>query len=210
MAGDRGSTTLREMILGSSGGYRAFKVLTRGDQTMAAMTAQYIRPHPGERILDVGCGYGDLAQHLTDVTYVGIDVNERYIDFARRNNDTGVEFVVGDVTELSESKYGRFDCAVLIGVLHHLSDSDATSTLEAISKMLNPGGRFVAAEPVWDPLQRTTARVLAALDRGRHVREETRYLELVSPWFAKTVTEVRHDLFWFPYTHCMITATLED
>lgn len=208
MGVDRGNKTMREMILGSSSGYRAFKVLTRGDETMRAMADQYIRPEAGERILDVGCGYGDLARCLPDVTYVGVDANEHYIEFARRNPFNGADFVVGDVTELSEERYGRFDCAVLIGVLHHLSDNDATSTLKAISGILNPQGRLVAAEPVWDPSQRTTARVLAALDRGRYVREQARYSELVSPWFAKTVSEVRHDLFWFPYTHCMISATL--
>lgn len=200
---------MREMILGSSSGYRLFKVLTRGDQTMGAMAAQYVHPRAGERILDVGCGYGDLARHLPGVTYVGVDVNERYIEFARGSNTEGAEYVVGDVTELSEGEYGKFDCAVLIGVLHHLSDSDATSTLRGISKMLTPSGRFVAAEPVWDPSQRTTARVLAALDRGRHVREQARYEQLVSPFFGTTVSEVRHDLFWFPYTHCMINSTLD-
>ena len=73
--------------------------------------------------------------------------------------------------------------------------------------MLVPPGRFVAAEPVWEPTQRTTARVLAALDRGRFVREQLRYEELLSPWFSHIECEIRHDLFWFPYTHCMITAT---
>jgi 2-polyprenyl-3-methyl-5-hydroxy-6-metoxy-1,4-benzoquinol methylase len=199
---------MREMVLGSSRGYRAFKVLTRGDRTMRAMADQYVQPTVGERILDIGCGYGDLARCLPGVTYLGIDVNEDYIEFARRQPVDGAEFVVGDVTQLSAERYGRFDCAVLIGVLHHLSDSDATSTLKAISEMLDPLGRLVAAEPVWDPSQRTTARVLAALDRGRYVREQARYIELVSPWFATTVSEVRHDLFWFPYSHCMVTATV--
>jgi 2-polyprenyl-3-methyl-5-hydroxy-6-metoxy-1,4-benzoquinol methylase len=203
-----GNRTMREAILGSASGYRAFKVLTRGDNTMRAMAAQYIRPQPGERILDVGCGYGDLARCLHDVTYVGVDMNEHYVGFAQRRPVGGAKFVVGDVTRLSAEDYGRFDCAVLIGVLHHLNDSDVTSTLKAISEMLDPLGRLVAAEPVWDPSQRTTARVLAALDRGRHVREQARYTELVSPWFATTVSEVRHDLFWFPYSHCMISATV--
>ncbi len=202
-------TTLRQLLLGSSSGYRAFKVLTRGEVTMRAIADQYIRPQPGERVLDVGCGYGDLALYLPNVTYVGVDVNERYIDFAQRNNTGEAEFVTADVTELSQEQYGRFDCATLIGVLHHMSDSDVTRTLKAVSGMLNPHGRLLAAEPVWEPSQPTTARVLAALDRGRYVREQTRYEELVSPWFAKTVSEIRHDLFWFPYTHCMISATLD-
>jgi 2-polyprenyl-3-methyl-5-hydroxy-6-metoxy-1,4-benzoquinol methylase len=175
---------------------------------MAAMATQYVKPQPGERILDVGCGYGDLSNHLQDAKYVGIDFNERYIAFANRHHGTNGEFVLGNVNDLSIKSLGRFDTAVAIGVLHHLPDSDATSMLRALSEMLVPSGRFVAAEPVWDPTQRTTARVLAALDRGRFVREESRYVELLSPWFPHVECEIRHDLFWFPYTHCMITASL--
>jgi 2-polyprenyl-3-methyl-5-hydroxy-6-metoxy-1,4-benzoquinol methylase len=199
-------STIREFILGSAAGYRAFKVITRGDRTMGLMAAQYVRPRAGERVLDVGCGYGDLSRHLPDVKYVGIDFNERYISYANRQHTASGEFVLGDVTDLSPEKLGTFDTAVAIGVLHHLSDADATDMLRSVSKMLNSPGRFIAAEPVWEPNQRTTARVLAALDRGRFVREQSRYKDLIAPWFSQVECEIRHDLFWFPYTHCMIDA----
>jgi len=200
--------TVRELILGSATGYRAFKVLTRGDQTMQRMADQYVKAKPGETVLDVGCGYGDLSSCLRDVNYIGIDSNESYIAYAKPHHDGRSEFVVGDVTEMSAGDFGTIDCAVAIGVLHHLSDAQCADMLRAVSSMLSPGGRFVAAEPAWHPEQRTTARVLAAIDRGGNVREEARYVDLLSPWFESIVTEVRHDLFWFPYTHCMITATL--
>jgi SAM-dependent methyltransferase len=200
-------TSLREHLLGSAAGYRLFKVLTRGDHTMARMASQYVRPHPGERLLDVGCGYGDLASHLPDVKYVGVDFNERYIAYAQRQQGAHGEFVVRDVSDLSVEMLGTFDVAVTIGVLHHLSDLNVTGMLSSVSKMLRPRGRFIAAEPVWEPSQRTTARVLAALDRGRYVREQSRYEELIGPWFSQVECEIRHDLFWFPYTHCMITAS---
>lgn len=205
----RSATTLRESILGTAIGYRAFKVLTRGDGTMAAMATQYVKPTSGERILDVGCGYGDLAQHLPGVEYVGVDSNKLYIDFAKRQHAARGDFLLGDVATLQVVDLGRFDAAVAIGVLHHLPDSVVSTMLRSLSKMLAPSGRFIAAEPVWDPDQRTTARVLAALDRGRFVREEQRYVDLLAPWFPKVECEIRHDLFWFPYTHCMITATVE-
>jgi 2-polyprenyl-3-methyl-5-hydroxy-6-metoxy-1,4-benzoquinol methylase len=201
-------TTLREHLLGSAAGYRLFKVATRGDRTMGRMTTQYVRPQPGERILDVGCGYGDLASHLPEVKYVGIDSNEKYIACAKRLQDAHGKFIVADVTDLSVETLGKFDVGIAIGVLHHLSDADATSMLRSVSKMLHSRGRFIAAEPVWDPGQRTTARVLAALDRGRFVREQSRYEELLSPWFSQVTCQIRHDLFWFPYTHCMMTATI--
>jgi 2-polyprenyl-3-methyl-5-hydroxy-6-metoxy-1,4-benzoquinol methylase len=203
-------STLRESILGSARGYQLFKVVTRGARTMQAMADQYIQAQPGQRLLDVGCGYGDLSDHVPNVDYVGIDLNEDYVAYARRSQRPGVRFEVASVIELRDAGLGTFDAAVTIGVLHHLSDSDVTSLLSALPVLLKPGGRYIAAEPVWDPEQQTTARVLAALDRGRFVREQERYEELISPWFAKTTSEIRHDLFWFPYTHCMITATLPE
>jgi hypothetical protein len=96
---------------------------------------------------------------------------------------------------------------VAVGLLHHLDDDDASALLKALPSVLKPGGRFVAAEPVFHPEQRATARVLAALDRGRYVRDQRSYEQLVSPWFREASTEIRHDLFWFPYSHCIIQAT---
>jgi 2-polyprenyl-3-methyl-5-hydroxy-6-metoxy-1,4-benzoquinol methylase len=176
---------------------------------MSRMVVQYVKPSPGERILDVGCGYGDLFDHLFDVDYVGIDLNNKYISYAGRHHKAGAEFMLGDISDLPTDELGRFDAVVAIGVLHHLTDSDATCMLRSVANMLNPQGRFIAAEPVWESTQRTTARVLAALDRGRYVREELRYRELLEPWFSNVECDIRHDLFWFPYTHCMIRATLE-
>jgi 2-polyprenyl-3-methyl-5-hydroxy-6-metoxy-1,4-benzoquinol methylase len=206
---NRGRTTIRELVLGTAAGFRAFKAVTGGDRAMRTLVRDYIRPVAGERIIDVGCGFGDLARHLYGVEYHGVDVNPQYIEFANRHNTVArAEFHLLDVTELGEQKYGKFDCAALLGVLHHLSDDEVSITVEAVSQMLNAGGRLIAAEAVFDPSQATTARVLAALDRGRYVRDQARYRELVSPWFTSTETELRHDLFWFPYTHCIVRAGL--
>ena len=199
--------TLREALLGSAGGWRVFKVAIRGDQVMEAIATRYVQSQFGERILDIGCGYGDLAGHVPGAEYVGIDANDRYISYARKHHVDSCRFIVGDITKISKQEFGVFDCIVALGVLHHLSDIAATETLRAVSKMLSPQGRFIAVDPVWDPRQRTIAAVLIALDRGRFVREQSGYEELVSPWFAGTVSEIRNDLIWFPYTHCILTGT---
>src|SRR3954454_1142352 len=77
----------------------------------AAMEAH--PPRPGDRVLDLGCGFGDTTQRLAalvgaDGKAVGIDVAEPFIEVARKEaQEAGVEnvgFVVGDVqvTELEE------------------------------------------------------------------------------------------------------------
>lgn len=175
---------------------------------MHRVVTDYVHPRPGLAILDVGCGYGDLVEHVPGCRYVGVDANESYISLARRLHGGTGEFVAASVTDLAGSSLGPFDVAVAVGLLHHLSDDDASALLKALPGLLQPGGRFVAAEPVFHPDQRTTARVLAALDRGRYVRDQRGYEALVSPWFKDVTSEVRHDLFWFPYSHCVVQATL--
>jgi len=42
----------------------------------------YIRPVKDEPILDVGCGYGNLASRLSHANYLGIDISSKYIEYA--------------------------------------------------------------------------------------------------------------------------------
>jgi hypothetical protein len=93
--------------------------------------------------------------------------------------------------------------------LHHVNDRDATSLLRALPDILKRiRGFFVAAEPVSDRRQRTTARVLAAPDRGRFERSQDACAQVTSSWFDTTISAIRHDMFRFPHTHCIITATV--
>ena len=199
--------TLRETLLGSAAGYRLFKVATRGESTMRRMVAEYIQLSETESILDVGCGYGDLAMYVPATRYVGVDMNARYIEHAQRHRPDHAEFMLGDLGALSDQGLGQFDCAAAIGVLHHMDDETVGRMMKTVSELVKPSGRFVCAEPAWEPDQRTTARVLAALDRGRFVRDADGYRRLIEPWFPVVSIDIRHDLFWFPYTHCMVVAS---
>src|SRR5438552_3580813 len=53
-------------------------------------------PRPGERVLDVGCGFGDTAQRIAELvgpggSVLGVDVSPRFIETARREaRDAGL------------------------------------------------------------------------------------------------------------------------
>ena len=68
---------------------------------------------PGSSVLDVGCGFGDFAGWLAsqeiEVTYVGIDINPRLIETARRRYQ-GARFEVADLQDGTFS--GTFDFVV--------------------------------------------------------------------------------------------------
>jgi ubiquinone/menaquinone biosynthesis C-methylase UbiE len=197
---------LRDRVLANQRWYHAFKQALRADTTMRTMVVDHIRPQTGDRVLDVGCGDGDIRRLLGEVDYTGVDTNENYLRVARGLEDRSTRFVSANVTDLARLGFSEFDLAIAVGLLHHLSDEESDNLLSGLSKVLRQGGRLITLDPVFTPDQRTIARVLAALDRGRHVREAKGYCGLVESHFAVRSVVTRHDLIWFPYSHCIIES----
>lgn len=83
------------------------------------------------RVLDLGCGGGDLARSIrgwasaagVDVRVLGADPDPRAIRAARRSVPAGVSFRVASSADLVASGE-RFDVVVSNHVLHHLTDAD--------------------------------------------------------------------------------------
>jgi 2-polyprenyl-3-methyl-5-hydroxy-6-metoxy-1,4-benzoquinol methylase len=79
--------------------------------------------HPGERVLDVGCGKGELAYDLAvraGARVTGLDVSRQSLEFARvRFRADGLEFVEGDVLEWNPPH--EYDVILLSNVLEHIA-----------------------------------------------------------------------------------------
>jgi 2-polyprenyl-3-methyl-5-hydroxy-6-metoxy-1,4-benzoquinol methylase len=88
------------------------------------------------RILDLGCGGGDLARSIArwsiaagiDARVLGVDPDPRAIRAARRNVPAGVSFRVASSADLVAAGE-RFDVVVSNHVLHHLTDADRDAFL---------------------------------------------------------------------------------
>jgi ubiquinone/menaquinone biosynthesis C-methylase UbiE len=93
------------------------------------------------RVLEVGCGWGELAEWLardTAAQVVAVDLSERMVELARAR---GVDAQVGDVQELPFAD-GSFDVAVAAWMLYHVPDLDRG--LSELARVLRPGGILVA------------------------------------------------------------------
>jgi ubiquinone/menaquinone biosynthesis C-methylase UbiE len=109
-------------------------------------------PRPGNKVLDLGCGFGDTTQQLaaligSEGEAVGIDVSEPFVAEARRELEgTGLEnvrFMSGDVQVVEFEE--RFDYAFSrMGIMFFANPVQA---LRNVREALAPGGRFCAV--VW-------------------------------------------------------------
>lgn len=105
---------------------------------LALRAVAEIEPH---RILEVGCGEGELAERMQrelGAEIVAVDQSERMVELTRAR---GVDAGVGDVQSLPFGD-GEFDCAVAAWMLYHVPDLDRA--LSELARVLRPGGRLVA------------------------------------------------------------------
>lgn len=179
--------------------YLLVQRLLRGKNFYPEYLQKYLRPAPGARILDIGCGPGPLVPYLPDhVDYYGVDYDQAYIDFAQRRYGHRGTFICGSV-DGTDLQLGSFDLVVGTGILHHLDDDNALTMLKLARTYLRPGGRFVLLDGCWLPRQSFFSMLLLYLDRGSFVRTVAHYRSLIETVFENPVCHVRQDMFQVPY-----------
>lgn len=193
-------------ILSAPWVYSLFQALMGAHTGWLRFINDHVRPAPGDAILDIGCGPGDILRYLPDVSYWGFDVSAAYIDRAIRTYGKRGNFHCGVLTAEHLKEMPSFDIVTASGVLHHLDDKTALEVVHLALRALKPGGRLVTVDPCLVPRQNLIARFLISCDRGQNVRTREGYARLVSEVFPKLRIEIRHKA-WIPYTHCYMECT---
>lgn len=114
-----------------------------------AAMIQEARIEPGTRVLDLGCGSGDLTLHLlaAGAEVVALDLSPGMVEVARRRveifGDGAIATFVAAPVEQTGLPDASFDVIVGRFILHHL---DVGVAVRELVRILRPGGRAVFAE----------------------------------------------------------------
>ena len=183
--------------------YRLFRRLVGGD--LDQYVAEYVQPRPGDKVLDIGCGPGDMFGALRGVDYLGLDISREYIEAAERRFGALGRFLCTDIGVASiEAERGQFDLVLATAILHHLDDERARRLFELARAALRPDGRLITYDGCYVPEQSHLARWILNNDRGKFVRTLDEYVQLASEFFPNVQTHIRHDLLRIPYTHLIM------
>jgi cyclopropane-fatty-acyl-phospholipid synthase len=186
--------------------------LDTAQQRKLDVVCRKLNLQPGERLLDVGCGWGSLAIHAAthyDVRAVGVTISPAQAELAReRVREAGlsdrVEIRLADYRDTAD---GPYDKVASVGMVEHVGTAQLPAYFAHLRELLKPGGvllnhgivrpreqlrndktfawRFVFPDGELQPL----SRVLAAMEEAGLEPRDTEslrehYALTLRAWFA--------------------------
>jgi cyclopropane-fatty-acyl-phospholipid synthase len=120
--------------------------LAQAEEQMLRITFERARLRDGERILELGCGWGSLSLYMAErlplsrITAVSNSHSQRefILERARARGLTNLEVLTCDVNVLQFAPQLQFDCVVSVEMFEHLRNYQLL--LRRIAGWLKPGG----------------------------------------------------------------------
>ncbi|HET8820735.1 MAG TPA: cyclopropane-fatty-acyl-phospholipid synthase family protein, partial [Thermoleophilaceae bacterium] len=127
---------------------RGANTLEEAQEAKLELVCQKLDLSPGNRVLDVGCGWGSFAMHAAanhDVSVVGITLSEPQAALAReraaeRGLSERVDIRVMDYRDVTDEP---FDAIASIGMVEHVGSVNIDAYAAKLAALLKPGGRLL-------------------------------------------------------------------
>jgi cyclopropane-fatty-acyl-phospholipid synthase len=127
----------------SCGYWAEAETLEEAQEAKLDLICRKLRLAPGQRVLDIGCGWGGAAAFAAErygVEVVGVTVSEQQVEYARHAyRDLPVEVRLQDYRELRET----FDAIFSIGMFEHVGYKNYGTFFDVVRRCLKPDGLMV-------------------------------------------------------------------
>jgi len=134
---------LDSRMIYSCGYWKNADSLDQAQRDKLDLTCRKLQLEPGQKVLDIGCGWGGMARYMAEnygVEVLGITISTEQAKLARENcQGLPVEIVVQDYRELT----GRYDRIVSIGMFEHVGSKNYPTYFSKVAELLSDDGLFL-------------------------------------------------------------------
>ncbi len=134
---------LGENMTYSCGYWKDANDLDSAEEAKLDLICRKLNLQPGQRILDIGCGWGSFARHAAKnygVSVVGVTISKEQMKLAQELcQGLPVEFRLQDYRSLNE----KFDHIISVGMIEHVGKKNYRTYMEVVKKCLKEDGLFL-------------------------------------------------------------------
>ncbi len=130
-----------------------------------AIIKKYFLASKNESVIDIGCGTGEFSRFFSNEQYIGIDVDEKNIQYAKKHYLKS--FIVADAKQLPFGDH-VFDKVLIVGVLHHLGGEECEQVVREIKRVLKNGGKALIMEDTKS--DSWIIQSMQSIDQGSYIR----------------------------------------
>jgi SAM-dependent methyltransferase len=163
---------------------------------------QFVKKHikKGHNVIDLGCGPSSILRDLPEINYYGYDINKFHIKYAKNKfSKKNFHFYCKKFNKNEISRLPKFDCALLLGLVHHLSNEEFITIISLIKNTLKKNGKILILDNVIVHNQNFISRFLIKNDQGDNVRNLNQYKLILNKYFSKIKYQINNQIF-IPYT----------
>lgn len=162
-----------DSLIGESGGYYHQHVVF-------PKTVELLALKPDMKVLDIACGQGAFCRRLLlkKCNVTGVDQSEMLLEYARKYENSTIEYIQDDARTLDKLSGRKFDRIVCLLALQNIDPLD--SFFHRVHELLVDGGRFVAV--IMHPVLRSPRITGWGIDENRKLqyRRVDRYMTPMS------------------------------
>jgi len=134
---------LDQRLTYTCGYWRSAENLDQAQEAKLDLVCRKLDLQPGQRVLDIGCGWGSFARFAAErygVSVVGLNISREQLELGRRLcRGLPVELRLQDYRESDQ----RFDHIVSLGMFEHVGRRNYRTYLQVAHRCLEPGGLFL-------------------------------------------------------------------
>ncbi len=134
---------LDSRMIYSCGYWKNARDLEQAQRDKLELSCRKLMLQPGQKVLDIGCGWGGMARYLAEnyaVEVVGVTISTQQAELARDTcRGLPIEIVVEDYRNLE----GEFDRIVSIGMFEHVGYKNYRTYFSKVASLLKDEGLFL-------------------------------------------------------------------